>query len=65
MPVEPALEFKLRDLVLNRPECEPTFPDHLEGVRGWGHVGKHGSATELREQLDIEIEEAGGGNNVP
>jgi hypothetical protein len=53
-PVEAAVEFKLRKILLDRPECEPTFPDHLESVRRRSHVGRHGSAKELRAQADEE-----------
>jgi hypothetical protein len=43
-PVEAPVEFKLRKILSDRPECEPTFPDHLESVRGRRHVGRHNSA---------------------
>jgi hypothetical protein len=42
--VEAAVEFKLRKILLDGPECESTFPDHLESVRSRSHVGRHGSA---------------------
>jgi hypothetical protein len=53
-PLEAAVGFKLRKIRLDRPECELTFPDHLESVRRRNHVGRHGSAKELRVQADIE-----------
>jgi hypothetical protein len=58
-PVEAQVEFNLKDLALDGPECEPTFPDHLESVCRWSHVGRHGSAAELRDQADMENERGG------
>jgi len=53
-PVEAPVEFKLRKILSDRPECEPTFPDHLESVRRRCHVGRHSSAKGAESQADID-----------